>query len=69
MEHRSLISSRFCRGQTTGEEVVELANGSSQVVQQRGLRYAFERLSISNKYVAGIKVNINRFFSEGAYQH
>jgi hypothetical protein len=49
MEHRSLISSRFCRGQMTGEEVVELANGSSQVVQQRGLRDAFAPASLFNR--------------------
>jgi hypothetical protein len=50
MERRSLISSRFCRGQMTGEEVVELANGSSQVVLQRGLRDAFAPASLFNRH-------------------
>ena len=53
MEHRSLISSRFCRGQMTGEEVVELANGSSQVVRQRGLRDAFAPASLFNRHNMG----------------
>jgi hypothetical protein len=34
----------------TSEEVVELANGTSQVVQQRGLRDAFAPASLFNRH-------------------
>jgi hypothetical protein len=34
----------------TGEEVVELANGLSQVIQQRGLRDAFAPASLFNRH-------------------
>ncbi len=53
MEHPSSISSRIRRGQLTGEEVVALANRSSQVVQGRGLRHAFAPASLFNRHNMG----------------